>query len=689
MSSSATSASGSELLYCYERGRGSKARTGLKKLEQSFYWTKRGRKMRFLTVFLVVFDLLFCHAEAFGSVEIQRKVSEELESLFSSRWEKDQKYWPRSTFPPLLWDQQKGIYPSFVHINFHGKQTQSSLRSMLKFPDSNGFVTMFIVQALMESAEMDASLQITDDQLLDSVHAIMSHQDKNLDNGTGTSSTPVYNFWNQYLNSKGNHYQASPPNLAIPLSLGLSFSDILSKIASSLHIPVDTSSIAGPISSFLQAFQIPPDSDDTGVGLALGMKLSSLRNKFPRSFRVWEPRNSDIKALVKVWKHYKYDPFDKRSQSRRTIDPRTYFWIRKFLHQVQRDEGEDASLSIIPTWLLDLDDIRDKFYTQEISMPFQTNNLDASVIANAIFGLSSAYIYSSETGHSIFESDQELQKLYLDSARLLKFALDENIMGYRADLALLYYPPVYDFYWFVSRIVHLLNSYSHSINVSVIKEVQHLLTEGIRGPGTEQLISRRVEDPSGYVYWDDFLGNSDEKFEDRVFSTSVALNALIDAWTVQSDTVNGRKAVKWVSECPASIKSIISRGAKWLVEESKKFPYENAFFSGSVKSPTHALPFFYPHNLFEKVNGTKLSCSSKLSQSGDSDDIIGVEGVISEATYLDMLAGDCLGVHVPMDYPGNNCPSCTFPYWSSPPLTSALQVLALSKVKVLLETSIS
>jgi hypothetical protein len=59
---------------------------------------------------------------------------------------------------------------------------------------------------------------------------------------------------------------------------------------------------------------------------------------------------------------------------------------------------------------------------------------------------------------------------------------------------------------------------------------------------------------------------------------------------------------------PLVVKSLISKGINWLLKESHKFSHENTFFSGSVKGFNTTLPFWYPANVLQYINGTKFGC---------------------------------------------------------------------------------
>lgn len=59
--------------------------------------------------------------------------------------------------------------------------------------------------------------------------------------------------------------------------------------------------------------------------------------------------------------------------------------------------------------------------------------------------------------------------------------------------------------------------------------------------GSDQIISgSSYDNATNCTYWDEFLGDyaNITRGEDRVFATSVALNALLDTWTI---TVNNTR----------------------------------------------------------------------------------------------------------------------------------------------------
>ena len=64
----------------------------------------------------------------------------------------------------------------------------------------------------------------------------------------------------------------------------------------------------------------------------------------------------------------------------------------------------------------------------------------------------------------------------------------------------------------------------------------------------------------------EFLGNyaGKERDEDAIFSTSLALNALLDAWTTRRG-----KSVTFDDDVPNKVKESITRGINYLLENIK------------------------------------------------------------------------------------------------------------------------
>jgi hypothetical protein len=466
---------------------------------------------------------------------------------------------------------------------------------------------------------------------------------------------------------------------------------------------------------FLSAFEIPSDSDDTGCGLALGLKLKN--SPFSAIYNTWALKNSDLATSMSSYKKFSYKPFS-TDINENLIDPRTYYWLRGFLEE--QAAQKNTGLALITTWFQNMELCQKQ--APAVRMPFDVNNVDASVIANALFGIffasdfpplfptillspylpSSLFLPSSSPtpllplshrphlvhthlgmtstlleGGNLSWFDSEVQSLYQDSANLLSWILRNNTLANRPDLVLVYYPPIYDFYWFTARLSFLLNNPPHALPFPVLVKTRDMLQKLLESYGTDQLLAKiKTCDATG-ACWDDFLGNADSppSYSDRLFSTSIALNALIDTWTTATP---GRRVLK--PGIPSVVLSAIKKGVTWLDSWvlNGKYSPENVFFSGSMKSPSFSLPFSYPSNFHMWLNGTPASCSYNVTFNSDNL-ISAISGYVQPAEYEKLLHAKCFNQALPTQYPGMNCPDCYFPYWSAPALTYAAAMGALSK----------
>lgn len=112
-------------------------------------------------------------------------------------------------------------------------------------------------------------------------------------------------------------------------------------------------------------------------------------------------------------------------------------------------------------------------------MPFDLNNVDASVNANFLFGL----LFQIKGG---FEAGSELRQMMRDIADLLAYVIEDAIHR-RPDLILMYYPSKYDFYWFVGRTLGLLQRMGQLDGD--LQYVFDRLSHSMRGKGTAQLLA--------------------------------------------------------------------------------------------------------------------------------------------------------------------------------------------------------
>jgi hypothetical protein len=237
---------------------------------------------------------------------------------------------------------------------------------------------------------------------------------------------------------------------------------------------------------------------------------------------------------------YAYKPLSQNTDEN-VIDSRTYRWIRPFLQQ-KVFEGV-TSLSFISTWFQHISKIpKEKAYQK---MPFNVNNVDASVAVNGLYGIASWVLSQPEKYEKRF--NPEVAQLFDNTAELIEYILDKDLIQVHASSILLYYPSKYAFYYFVSRLVKLLEggaslpeAKTNKVNkmaMGLFEKWGARLKKAMREKATRQLSALKQQDVlNGHVYFDDFLGLGDDapirKPEDRIFSTAMAFNALYNTWTV-------------------------------------------------------------------------------------------------------------------------------------------------------------
>ena len=537
--------------------------------------------------------------------DITHRIDELYKELQQQQYRHDQSYFPKFSFPPLLWQQQEGVYESFVHLNFNGEEAQTLARHKFAIPDSNAFVTIFVAETFLEISELHPHfINDFDEVVLRAIKAITTFQDENLQ-----ENVPTFVFWPQigFTEHMRHSYRAFAANLAIPLNLLKSGVEGFERILAALglkKIAADVSFVKEVANMFTSVFGIPADTDDTGCAFALGAKLYSLRHEFPKSSSYWMEKNYDFASTLNAFVKYSYQPFkhDESDENVDVIDPRTYFWMHEYLKNLKPRGQDEAPVRFVNTWMQNIEETR-IWASRHVMMPFGVNNVDGSVASNALFGIISSVVYNPDTFVPLF--DESVQGLVHDTANLLGYILDNDLLDHIEPLILLYYPSRYNFYWFVSRIVRVLNE-SEAVALMqrfpVLQNVSSTLTKSMMKNGAEQLL-RLVSIPSGgsgnVAYWDGFLGNADTRgtttlqfHEDRVYSTSVAVNALLDTFTLSSVGDKGEKKLSWRPEVTDEIKTTVDKALNWLVNEAADFPKENTFFSASMKG--NVAPWNYP-----------------------------------------------------------------------------------------------
>eukprot|EP01128_Nolandella_sp_AFSM9_P004915 TRINITY_DN230_c1_g1_i2.p1 TRINITY_DN230_c1_g1~~TRINITY_DN230_c1_g1_i2.p1 ORF type:complete len:680 (+),score=143.50 TRINITY_DN230_c1_g1_i2:33-2042(+) len=593
------------------------------------------------------------------------------------------------------YEKKKGLYRSDIHINLVGGKTKSLIRDKLQIYDSNFFVSAFVNQLLLESEALGTVIYPTT-TLSDSLTTLSTFKDRNLD-----ANTPIRTFWPQELNPKTNRWEPRPTNIMKMIKTQGSVAGAFKKIILSLpfgdSIWKSVENIINAPAQYLSFFFIPSDFDDTAANVVLGTRL---KHTHPDLYDQWAADgNNNFLSYVTAMKKYAYTPFANDTDAN-LIDPRSYYFISDFLYQKQKECEEphstpysECNLSLITTWAQDVDGAR---ALEPRGMPFNVNNVDVSVVADATLAMSLALIEDIAPDTTWF--DPMTQNMYKHSIDFVAWAIDSGMALKRPDIGLLYYPSVYDLYWFVSRHVADLRKAKISspekfVQFPLLNYTLNTFEASMKGAGTSQILSRasrNVDWNGSEVYWEDFIGGNDtgllggkiDRGGDRTFTTAVALNALFDTWTVP---VPGTTTFKWAADVPPATKGTFKDALKYLSAnyQDSKQAY-NPFFSGDLKGRS-TFPYVYPHNVLEHLDGSPLVNVTRKDMATGTV-LCAVSGMIDATTYASMMNIP----QAPAMYPNLKPPQyftgfndvqvdVIFPYWSSSALTYSFTLLALSK----------
>ncbi|KAK3762468.1 hypothetical protein RRG08_009856 [Elysia crispata] len=575
--------------------------------------------------------------------------------------------------PPFY--RQPGLYSSYTKNNFHGKPSSAVGRTVGVF-DNNLFTTNFINTILMEAYQRGRAPLPSPEQLRMSLDLLPLYKDKNrpYENSVAAYWPMVYDekamFWQSHSSNHLALLDLLKTYHKIPLYQALSFlgySDIANFIKYFENNSDNLKSIA----------YIPMDTDCTLINIGLGSVLLKGKANFPLAWEQWEGYNTNLSSAFDAVKDYSYRPFwgDKDSGS---IDPRTYYVFRHFLDDAKA-AGKDVALPT--TWTQSQRELswqRDK----GMAMFRNVNNVCLGVTANTVYGITSS-ILSGLVNVSVLE-DPLLAQIYHNSSALLLHSVANNMTG-RPDLALVYYPSRVQVEWFISRsLAKLEDAAQKGPQPSPLLEFAYkTLKAALRVHVTQRLLEKAQEDAQNTVFFEEFLGMGDfsasgaakKTGEDRIFSTAMALNVLINSWTRLDET---KQALKWVADTPQNVKMTASRATLWLTHNTfgGKYKPGGAFFAGSYKWE-RTWPNYYPGNRYNFYNGSTIHDWN--SQEPSSVTSFFMDGYVSPDSYTAMLGQTWFGRTTPRDFRGYNAEKeYFFAYWESEPLTYAITMLGLA-----------
>ncbi len=285
-----------------------------------------------------------------------------------------------------------------------------------------------------------------------------------------------------------------------------------------------------------------------------------------------------------------------------------------------------------------------------ISMPFNVNNVDVTVSANAIYGITSGSIDNINDFGTLFVQSDDMQQTYLNTTRFVAWAIQSNFSS-RPDLAQVYYPSKYNFLWYTSRTLFLLENEFQSFEqlaklnkpedrrylehfssmYHIFDQARSYLNGTFQGAVTDFLVDNQIKSESSddEVYFCDFLGRDDKDAfgrkepskDDCLFTTAQSVNILIATWSVHQKK-SGQLLLR--ANTPKKVVDLITQSVNWLKRNvlNRRMKAMNAFFSGSVKGYT-SLPFWYPVNFIQFLNGTDVPISTVVP-TGETGQLINV-----------------------------------------------------------------
>ncbi|KAG2373066.1 hypothetical protein C9374_012912 [Naegleria lovaniensis] len=578
---------------------------------------------------------------------------------------------------PMRFAEKKGLYKSYIHFNNGGTDWESIfLRRVMKILDINVFVTNFVVLTQIESQHLLETTRsashiardiIQEDRLKMAIEGILSFHDLNFN-----SSIPVYNFWPQRSSANSKYFQAYPINLVGPLDEYESMSDYMEDILGFLGLNSLRHKVKEMADTFMmlaQAFHIPADYDCASCNLALGaMMQKELALKYPSIVSEWKSQNSHIPELFLAFDKYAYsNNLKDKNVFETNVDPRSYYIFQQYF-------SAGGSIKLPMTWMMNTQENRERY--PAVAQPFNVNNIDVSVLCNFLYGVSS---HSMHVDPLPLRNDRVMQQMALNASQLIYHTVSQGLELKRPDLAMIYYPSVYNFYWFISRTsFELRNSRMPEEVKGLLSVISNTLYQALVNFASPNLLKMVKMTSDNECYWDDFLGDGPKKTlgEDRMYSSALAISVLLDTWTQMNSTLNKRM---YLPNTPDRVKTVIDGGILYLERNLLTFleSHENAFFSGTIKGHFD-YPFFYPSNVAEYLNGTKVN--PQQPGSGDLIDsklIVAVEGVIDSKEYQQMVSQKWFDMQVPTQFPGFE--DSKFPFWSSPALTLSISQLVFSK----------
>ncbi|XP_033100310.1 uncharacterized protein LOC117103797 [Anneissia japonica] len=523
--------------------------------------------------------------------------------------------------PPMSWGTSKGAYRSDIRINWHGSPFLAFSRDYLACYDTNSFSTLWITTALIEAYSYGNASRPDEDQMMNALKAINLFHNKNNPAGNG-----AMNFWSQIYNKSSGMWISRPENVFEGVQFIQKYTPF--KLLQSIfkyfnwEAGLQILEFFERANGYFSAFLIPSDFDDTFLNIGLGALLKSTKASFPTLYNIWAKNNTHYETAFRDLKKYAYRPMNIDLDAN-AIDTRTYYYLRGFLEEAKKN---GQTVSLVTT---NVQNITEERYlsSRGVSMPFHINNVDTTVAANSIYGLTTAVLFNLSSSNWF---DMEIQTIYANTTSLIEWLIEHNVIEERPDLALTYYPSRYSFYYYVARTLFILETQYVSegtLPMEILNQTRTKFKRVLQGKASEMILSEANPDGNG-LYFEEFLGNGDTDFSGA---------PMVSCYFSENITIQIDIAISFL---------VIN------------------------------VPFYFPTNHIEFLNGTILpSNTSKF----DRNMFIAISGVIGEEEYEDLLKITHFGKMTPTNFTGYNDPNAVFPFWTSDAYTYANTLLALAQ----------
>eukprot|EP01132_Coremiostelium_polycephalum_P006800 gene6800-8437_t len=576
----------------------------------------------------------------------------------------------------------KGLFPSSIHWNFVGENETEGRRN-LRVPDINMFFTSFILEYLLESQNIGL-ISIPKPVIELSIDAILKFQEED----------SIYSFWKKNYDPKNGVYLNDENNFNNIFKYYGTFSKYIlenqEKFKKLNILEQFTILTKGMERLGLTNLASIKDGDDISTCFAISYYLNLQKSLYPQVVETWNQQNSKKWNAINMILSYTYKPFSKNIDFN-LINSASYYAIHPFLEQwkskLSHSPKELKSLTLIPTWLSNISS--QKFSVPYIHMPSNVNCIDLDVSLNVLLGI--LKVIRSEDRKGPIVLTHEIRNIFLSTSMVTEWALETRVIYKRPDITLLYYTSIQTFHHFLSRLVFFLEEFNFEeskingnpfpkeleISLQILKNVSEDVV-------TKELLNSAKNNCED-VYWESFLGNADtvngsktQYGEDRFFSTALAINSLIDIWTVPS--VNGKNRI-WKPNTPDQVKSVTNSSSLYLNDNILKDHIKSSgpfftFYPNTLENDR----FRYPSNYCMYFNGTTCNPNQKLLEPWKI--ISGISGVVSEQDYKTMLSQKWAGLPIPTEFKGYNF--YPIPYFESEIYTYSISLLALSKYAITL-----